>query len=108
MASSPLTATEADSLLIELRAMALLAPGQNAAALDRARAIASRLRTLDPSPFAVGRRADSACKLIEILLSSRRWKTEAVSVDSLRKSIKSECDRLRVATEGALARRRTG
>jgi septum formation topological specificity factor MinE len=53
----------------------------------------------------VGQSADRALSTLDILLSRRRWKQEAPSVEALRKQIKGACDQLRVAVESALSER---
>ena len=102
MKQRSITASEANALLTELRAMSLLPPGQNADALARARDICSLLQAQQHGGHTVGQSADRALSALEILLSRRRWKQEAPSVEALRKQIKSACDQLRVAVEGAL------
>jgi hypothetical protein len=94
-----ITASEASALLTELRAMSLLPPGQGADALARAHDICSLLRAQQHGGRTVGQAADRALSTLEILLSRRRWKQEAPSVEALRKQIKSACDQLRVAVE---------
>ena len=83
----------------------MLPPGQDATALGRAREICFLLRAQGQPHRGVAQAADRAYQALEILLSSRRWKQEADSLDSLRKQIKSACDRLRVAVEGELSQR---
>ncbi|MEP6574107.1 MAG: hypothetical protein ABJD11_15515, partial [Gemmatimonadota bacterium] len=86
------TGAEANALVTELRAMALLPAGVNKRALARAKEICDKLRELERR--VVGQACDRALAAIEILLSSRRWKTEAPSVEALRKDIKLVCDRV--------------
>jgi hypothetical protein len=102
MKQRSITATEANALLTELRAMSLLPPGQDADALTRAREICSLLQAQQHGGRTVGQSADRALSTLEILLSRRRWKQEAPSVEALRKQIKGACDQLRVAVESAL------
>lgn len=96
-----ITASEANALLTELRAMALLPPGQDADALARARDICSLLQAQQHGGHTVGQSADRALSTLAILLSRRRWKQEAPNVETLRKQIKGACDHLRVAVESA-------
>jgi hypothetical protein len=100
-----MTVPEANALLTELRSMAQLEPGPDKASLLRAKEICALLRHLDRRT--VGERCDRAYAMLEILLSSRRWKVEATSVEALRKDIRMACDRLRVAVEAALHAART-
>ena len=102
MKPQSITPSEANALLTELRAMSLLPPGQDAGALARAHDICSLLRAQQHGGRTVGQSADRALSTLEILLSRRRWKQEAPSVEALRKQVKSECDQLRVAVESAL------
>jgi hypothetical protein len=97
---------EASALLTELRGMSLLPPGQDAGALARAREICSVLQAQQHGGHSVGQAADRTFHTLEILLSRRRWKQEAPSVEALRKQIKGACDHLRVAVEGVLSERR--
>ena len=91
MPGIPITPAQASELLSELRRMALLPPGPDEAALTRAREIRALLQA--------GQAADRVLGGLEILLSRRRWKQEAPSVEALRKQIKMACDQLRVAVE---------
>lgn len=93
-----LTREEADSLVSELRRMALLPAGTDEQALGRSSEICRLLNGL-PAARPVARASATAHGLLEILLSHRRWKTEASSIEALRRDIKSACDRLRVAVE---------
>jgi hypothetical protein len=102
MKQRSITAPEANALLTELRAMSLLPPGQDADAMARARDICALLQAQQHGGRTVGQSADRALSTLEILLSRRRWKQEAPSVETLRKQIKSACDQLRVAVESAL------
>jgi hypothetical protein len=101
-----ITAAEASALLTELRRMSLLPPGQDDHSLARAREICSLLQAQQHGGRTVGQAADRAYRTLEILLSRRRWKQEAPSIEALRKQIKSACDQLRVAVEGVLSERR--
>jgi hypothetical protein len=105
MKQRAITAVEASALLTELRGLALLPPGQDAVALERAREICALLQAQQHGGRTVGQAADQAYRALEILLSRRRWKQEAPSVEALRKRIKSACDHLRVAVETVLAGR---
>ena len=102
MKRSSITPSEANTLLTELRAMSLLPPGQDADALARARDICSLLQAQQHGGRTVGQSADRALSTLEILLSRRRWKQEAPSVEALRKQIKSACDQLRVTVESVV------
>lgn len=102
MKQRSISTSEANTLLSELRAMSLLPPGQDANALARARDICALLQAQQHGGRTVGQSADRALSTLEILLSRRRWKQEAPSVEALRKQIKSACDQLRVAVESAL------
>jgi hypothetical protein len=102
MKQRSITASEANTLLTELRAMSLLPPGQDADALARARVICALLQAQQHGGHTVGQSADRALSTLEILLSRRRWKQEAPSVEALRKQIKGACDQLRVAVESVL------
>jgi hypothetical protein len=105
MKQRPITASEANALLTELRVMSLLPPGQDADTLARAHDICSLLQAQQHGGRTVGQSAGRALSTLEILLSRRRWKQEAPSVEALRKQIKSACDQLRVAVESALNER---
>ena len=100
-----LTTDEASALLTDLRGMALLPPGQDEAALTRARTICATLQARQPRGRTVAQAAERVLGQLEILLSRRRWKQEAPSVEQLRKQIKMACDHLRVAVESALSER---
>ena len=102
MRQRSITAPEADALLTELRAMSLLPPGQDGDTLARARDICAVLQAQQHGGHTVGQSADRALSRLEILLSRRRWKQEAPSVEALRKQIMGACDQLRVAVETAL------
>jgi hypothetical protein len=82
--------------------MSLLPPGQDAVALARAHDICSLLQAQQHGGRTVGQSAGRALSTLEILLSRRRWKQEAPSVEALRKQVKSACDQLRAAVESAL------
>ena len=87
----PITPAQASELLSELRRMALLPPGPDDGALARAREIGGLLQA--------GHAGERVLNGLEILLSRRRWKQEAPTVEALRKQIKMACDQLRVAVE---------
>jgi hypothetical protein len=105
MTQKSITTAEASALLTELRALALLPPGRDDQSLARARDICALLQA-QQGGRPVGQAADRAYRALEILLSRRRWKQEAPSVEALRKQIKSACDQLRVAVESVLSERR--
>jgi uncharacterized protein (DUF3084 family) len=100
-----LTTAEASELLTELRGMSLLPPGQDEAALTRAREICALLQAQQHRGRSVAQATDRAYRTLEILLSRRRWKQEAPSVEALRKQIKGACDQLRVTVESVLSER---
>ena len=106
MKQQPLSKDMADRLVTELRAMALLPPGANETALSRAKEICFQLNGLPAGARSVASASHLAYSQLEILLSNRRWKTEADSIEGLQKTIKSACDRLRVAVEAALHARK--
>lgn len=106
MKQRSITLAEASALLTELRGMSLLPPGPDAGALARAREICSVLQGQQHGGRTVAQAADRAFHTLEILLSRRRWKQEAPSVEALRQQIKGACDHLRVAVETALSERR--
>jgi hypothetical protein len=106
MKQRSITAAEASALLTELRGMSLLPPGQDDGSLTRAREICALLQAQQHGGRTVGQAADRMYHTLEILLSRRRWKQEAPSVEALRKQIKSACDQLRVTVEGVLSERR--
>ncbi len=106
MKQRSITAAEASALLTELRGMSLLPPGQDDGSLIRAREICALLQAQQHGGRTVGQAADRMYHTLEILLSRRRWKQEAPSVDALRKQIKSACDQLRVTVEGVLSEHR--
>lgn len=90
-----LSPEQANALVDELRAMAELPPGTNPVALQRAREIRFLLEhQAFATPTSIAR-ADAALRDLEILLHTHRWRDE-LSVDVLRKRIKSSCERLRV------------
>lgn len=103
MKQKSITPAEASALVTELRAMSLLPPGQDADGLARAREICSLLQAQQRGGRTVAQAADRALSQLEILLSRRRWKQEAPSVETLRKQIKGACDQLRVAVESVLS-----
>jgi uncharacterized protein (DUF3084 family) len=106
MTQRAITAAEASALLTELRGMALLPPGQDDCSLTRAREICSLLQAQQHGGRTVAQAADRTYRTLEILLSRRRWKQEAPSVEALRKQIRSACDQLRVTVESVLSERR--
>jgi uncharacterized protein (DUF3084 family) len=106
MKQRSITPAEASALLTELRGMTLLPPGQDDHSLTRAREICSLLQAQQHGGRTVAQAADRTYRTLEILLSRRRWKQEAPSVEALRKQIKSACDQLRVTVEGVLSERR--
>jgi hypothetical protein len=79
--------------IAELRSMADLPAEPNRAALDRAKELRFQLR----GQTSIGPRgreyADAAYRDLEVLLHATRWKAE-LSLDFLRKRIKSSCARL--------------
>ncbi len=105
MRPGSLPTEEANTLLTELRGMALLPPGQDDGALGRAREICAALQAHQPRGRTVAQATDRVLSQVEILLSRRRWKQEAPSVEQLRKQIKMACDQLRVAVEGVQSER---
>jgi hypothetical protein len=94
MKQRPLALTEAETLVRELRGMAMLPPGPAPVALRRAKEIRFLLTTQPGSDDYLIAKADEVQGLLETLLSARRWK--ATTPESLQKSIKSACDRLKV------------
>jgi hypothetical protein len=89
-----LSLAEANSLVDEIRAMAELPPGANLATLARARETRTLLQgQAFATPTSI-QKADAAYRDLEILLHDHRWKDE-LSLDVLRKRIKSSCERLR-------------
>lgn len=102
MKQKSITAAEASELLTEMRAMSLLPPGLDEKSLGRAREICALLQAQQQGGRTVAQAADRAYRTLEILLSRRRWKQEAPSVEALRKQIKSACDQLRVAVASVL------
>ena len=93
------TDPEANALVTELRAMALLPAGVDKRALARASGICDALRALDRR--IVGQACDRALATIEILLSGRRWKPGAPTVEPLREALKVACGRVRVRVGAA-------
>jgi hypothetical protein len=89
-----LSRSQASDLIDELRGMAELPPGTNRSALRRAKEIRFQVRgQVGTSPSAAAK-AGEAYQDLEILLHAHRWKAE-LSLDYLRKRIKSSCERLR-------------
>jgi len=103
MRQRSLTTDETSALLTELRAMALLPPGLDEGALMRAREICALLQAQQSRGRTVAQTAARALSSLEILLSRRRWKQEAASIEVLRKQIKMACDQLRVTVESAFS-----
>jgi hypothetical protein len=66
MKQRSITASEANALLIELRAMSLLPPGEDADTLARARDICSLLRAQQHGGRTVGQSADRALSTLDI------------------------------------------
>ena len=89
-----LSSEQATALVEELRAMANLPPGENTAALGRAREIRFLLQGQTFSTPRSNDKVDAAYRDLEVLLHAHRWREE-ISVDYLRKRIKSSCERLR-------------
>lgn len=90
-----LSSAQANALVEELRAMADLPPGTNPAALQRAREIRFLLQgQAFTTPTSITK-ADAAFRDLEVLLHAQRWQGE-ISLEHLRKRIKSSCERLRV------------
>jgi hypothetical protein len=90
-----LTRSQAIALVDELRAMADLPEGANSRALRRAKEIRFQLQGQAHCSPSASARADEAYADLEILLHAHRWRGEH-SLVSLRKRIKSSCERLRV------------
>lgn len=90
---SPSEAT-ALALVNELRAMADLPAEPNPRALDRAREIRFLLEGQPCATPTSAQKTDAAIRDLEILLHADRWREE-ISLDFLRKRIKSSCERLR-------------
>ena len=95
-----LTKAETLELVAELRTAALLPAGPAPDRLRRAKEIRFLLESQPAATPSIHEKADEAYRLLEILLSHRRWRDYPVDLDHLRKSIKSACDRLRVAVGG--------
>lgn len=90
---------EAMDLVAELRAMAELPPGTDRAALGRAKEIRFLLQgQAFATPTSVAK-ADEVYRQLEVLLHPTRWRCE-LSLEFLRKEIKSSCDRLRAHLGG--------
>jgi hypothetical protein len=89
-----LSLDEATALVNELRAMAELPAEANVRALDRAREIRFLLAGQSYATPRSCQKADAAVRDLEILLHAHRWQDE-ISLDFLRKRIKSSCERLR-------------
>jgi hypothetical protein len=82
--------------------MALLAPGVDEPRLKRAQIIIGQLNGIPGAGGSVASATRAGYGLLEVLLSQRRWKKEAVSVEALQRDIKGAFDRVRVAVEAAL------
>jgi len=89
-----LSIEEAGDLVAELRGMAELPADTNAAALRRAKEIRFLLQGQAFSTPSSSAKADEVYRDLETLLHATRWR-EAVSLESLRKDIKSSCERLK-------------
>jgi len=85
-----LSRSEARELIAELRAMATLPPGPDPKRLARAKGIRFQVQGQDWASRSLAGKLDEAYRFLEILLSARRWR-EVLSLDGLRKQIKSAC-----------------
>jgi len=85
-----LSRSDARELISELRSMAALPPGPDPKRLARAKEIRFQIQGQDWASRYVAGKLDEAYKFLEILLSARRWR-EVLSLDALRKQIKSTC-----------------
>ena len=85
-----LTRSEARELIAELRSMAALPPGPDPKRLARAKEIRFQIQGQDWASGYLAGKLDEAYKFLEVLLSARRWR-EVLSLDALRKQIKSAC-----------------
>ena len=85
-----LSNAEARELIAELRAMAALPPGPDPKRLARAKEIRFQIRGQDWASDYLAGKMDEAYRFLETLLSARRWR-EVLSLDALRKQIKSAC-----------------
>ena len=85
-----LTRSEARELISELRSMAELPPGPDSKRLARAKEIRFQVQGQEWASGYLAGKLDEAYKFLEVLLSARRWR-EVLSVDALRKQIKSAC-----------------
>ena len=88
-----LSPREISALIDELRAMADLPAGTNAAALRRAKEIRQQIEAQPRHLPTSAEKVDEAFRGLEILLHPRRWREEP-SLDFLRQRIKSACARL--------------
>ena len=93
MKLTQLSTEQASALVAELRGMAELPAGTNAAALRRAKEIRFLLQGQSFSTPSSSAKADEVYRELEALLHATRWR-EAASLESLRKDIKSSCQRL--------------
>src|SRR5947209_8227578 len=94
---------EAEALIRELRAMAALPAGPAPAKVRRAKEIRYLLARQPGANGDLVEKADHAHRLIETLLSARRWRA-VPSLDFLRKDLKSACERLKVYAQAAYRR----
>src|SRR5205823_4409600 len=85
-----LTRSEARELIAELRSMAALPPGPDPKRLARAKEIRFQIQGQDWATGYLARKLDDAYRFLEVLLSARRWR-DVLSLDALRRQIKSAC-----------------
>ncbi len=85
-----LTRAEARELIAELRSMAALPPGPDPKRLARAKEIRFQIQGQNWASGYLGGKLEEAYECLEVLLSARRWR-EVLSLDALRKQIKSAC-----------------
>jgi hypothetical protein len=85
-----LSRAEARELIAELRAMAALPAGPDPKRLARAKEIRFQIRGQAWASDYLAGKVDEAYRFLETLLSARRWR-EVLSLDTLRKQIKSAC-----------------
>lgn len=88
-----LTTKEVGALIDELRTMADLPAGPDPKALARAKEIRFLIQGQSRQLPTSATKVDEAYRGLEVLLHTHRWRDE-VSVDDLRKRIKSACERL--------------
>jgi len=74
--------------------MAKLPAAANPSALRRAKEIRFLLQGQETTSPSGGAKADEVYRQLEVLLHPTRWREE-LSLEHLRKTIKSSCDRLR-------------